>query len=223
MRKLIFPVLLVLFYFQCNAQNLDLVVLQSGDSVACKIDSVSESRIYLHIKTTDSKKWVYTYQEKENISSFEYDCINPDNFIFKDGTSVIKYQLPEKPLKYPGKTQLGNASKDELLAYLISAKKTKKTGRKLALIGAGTYLAGGALILADKEGDAYLGALVVLTGAGLAGVGVLILITGSSQIKKINKELNTRVNGLAIEFSPCSFYNYQAQNYQPGLSLRIKF
>lgn len=149
---------------------------------------------------------------------------DPSEFVFKKGNSIIMERgQPDYLNKYPGKLSLEKASLDELNFYHTKAKRTKKTGAIITILGSGTILTGMALISTNKEAIGYAGFGMTIIGLGITVVGLPVLITGSSRVKSINKIKNSNYSGVTMELEPCSFYNLQAQNYQPGVTLRIKF
>jgi len=102
--------------------------------------------------------------------------------------------------------------------------KTKKTGAIISLTGASTVILGIALISTNREAAGYMGLGIGVTGIGITLVGLPILATGSSRIKKVSKAFNARYNNIGqVHLVPCSIYNYQTRNIQPGIALRINF
>ena len=91
MTRIILPGLFILAAViicpRIHAQELDLIVM-NGDSIACKIDSISDSKIYFEMKTKG--QWIHTNTSLENISLYEEDVINKKDYIFNAGTSKIK-------------------------------------------------------------------------------------------------------------------------------------
>lgn len=89
MKRILIVVSVIFVYHLSFSQNLDLIVKIRGDSIACKIDSITESQIYFQLKTHGSKKWVQTLDDLDNISNFEYNVINEKMYLFKSGTTII--------------------------------------------------------------------------------------------------------------------------------------
>lgn len=233
MKKFLMAGLLFVMMVNSYSQDLDLVVTAKGDSIACKIDSITESAIYLQIKTSGNVNWIHTIYNKKDIHLFKYGNINPSKYAFKDGTSIIAGPVqPVYPKKFPNKVTLKNAPNEDLDVYLAKAKKTKKIGKIMSIIGPLAVAAGGLVIatsinynpfsedLGTDSGFEY-GTVLFLTGIGTTIIGVAILITGSSRVKTIN-EIKTS-KGMTMEFIPGGYYNYQANSYQPGITFRIKF
>ena len=72
-----------------SSNNLDLVITSSGDSIACLIDSITSSHIY--IKWKNSYKWEQTYLLKTEDVEYQYNVINQERVVYKSGTPYIKY------------------------------------------------------------------------------------------------------------------------------------
>lgn len=84
--------LLSLFFLTISgksySQNYDLIVTTEGDSIACFIDSITDSLIYIQLKFNE--KWVHTWMKKSEISDYQMDVIDKKLFYFKEGTSTIE-------------------------------------------------------------------------------------------------------------------------------------
>ncbi|MEN8118140.1 MAG: hypothetical protein ABFS16_14240 [Bacteroidota bacterium] len=88
MKKIILVPFMVFFCFFSFSQNLDLIVTDKGDSIACKIDSITDSNIYFQV--IYDKKWIQTMQKPEEIVKYEYGVIDEYLYVFDYGTSVIR-------------------------------------------------------------------------------------------------------------------------------------
>ena len=75
----------------CYSQNLDLIVTTKGDSIACRIDSITESHLYFEMNTQN--KWVHTNIENEKVAEYKQNAIDKKLYNFKSGTSIIN--IPE--------------------------------------------------------------------------------------------------------------------------------
>lgn len=219
---------LFLIWLSSYSQNLDLVVTAKGDSIACEIDSISESAIYFKHKIHGSNKWMPTFYETENIVSYKYNCIDPSKFLFKKGTSIIISDIKqnkEYPKEFPDRAALEKASTDELDYYLKKARKTKKIGAIMSI--AGPIAFGSGILLASSAWsggtEAAWGAAIILgmVGTGSTIIGLPVFFTGTSRIKRINEIKKSK--GMTVEFIPGGYYNHQAFSYQPGVTLRIRF
>ena len=120
------------------------------------------------------------------------------------------------------KQNLEKASTEDLNFYLEKAQKLKKAGSIVSFVGSTTILMG-LVIGGHSESTAYLGFFMSMAGASIIVTGVLIRATGSKRIKIINHIKNTAFNDIKMDLAPSCNYNYTTQNYQPGITLRIRF
>ena len=88
MKKTISILILIFVLFNSYSQNLDLIVTTGGDSIACRIDSITAINIYFEMKHNNN--WVHTQIEKSEITEYKYKAIDKKLVIFKPGTSYIK-------------------------------------------------------------------------------------------------------------------------------------
>lgn len=91
------------------AQNLDLIVTTKGDSIACHIDSISDTDIFYEMKSHG--KWIHTHLNKEHIAEFSRDAIDLKAYIYEQGTSIIKSSKP---------ASLGEIPKNSVYAGILS-------------------------------------------------------------------------------------------------------
>jgi len=88
--------LLFLFLFACGfSQDLDLIVTTKGDSIACRIDSITGMHIHYQMISHDS--WIHTKIPKSNVSEYKQDVIDKRLYNFKSGTSIITSIKPTLP------------------------------------------------------------------------------------------------------------------------------
>lgn len=98
------------------AQDYDLIVTSKGDSIACHIDSITESDIFFRMKVRGS--WTPTNINLDMASFYERDVIEKKQYHFEPGSSIIKsaynWKLPRNSV-YAGigslnyaRTFLGN-------------------------------------------------------------------------------------------------------------------
>jgi len=85
--KYFFTLFFVILTTAITAQIRDLIITHSGDSLLCKIDSVSEVEIYF--KAEYDYKPVHTLMKKKEISNYIRNAVNKNNYILKSGTSFI--------------------------------------------------------------------------------------------------------------------------------------
>lgn len=69
------------------SQNYDLIVKTNGDSIACRIDSITDSLI--HFMMMNRRSWINTNIDKEFVTEYQYNIIDWKNYEYKPGTSYI--------------------------------------------------------------------------------------------------------------------------------------
>ena len=121
------------------------------------------------------------------------------------------------------KENLEKVSSEDLNLYYGKAKKMKKTGNIITLTGSCTAVTGIVLIALNSESTAYFGLYMLMAGIGTTVIGIPILITGSTRVKNIEAIKYAHNDGVKIDLAPSGIYNYASQNYQPGITLRIRF
>jgi hypothetical protein len=97
-QKNFFSVLTVLFLFLCAitySQDYDLLVSTKGDSIACHIDSITDTHIYFEMKSQNN--WAQTYIGLADVREYKRDAIFRKDFVFKTGTSIIESMKPDLP------------------------------------------------------------------------------------------------------------------------------
>jgi hypothetical protein len=87
MRKFLIFIILITSVSYVYSQNYDLVVTNNGDSIACYIDSITETHIYFRMKNRE--RWVNTYLENTKIKSFEHNVIDKKAYNFESGSTKI--------------------------------------------------------------------------------------------------------------------------------------
>lgn len=95
MKQTFLLVLLFIFSYNIFSKDYDLIVFLNGDSVACHIDSITDTHVYYMIK--NRYQWVHTFIELSRISSYEFDAISKKNSYFKPGTSQLTEPDPNTP------------------------------------------------------------------------------------------------------------------------------
>jgi len=88
MKQFIFILIFIALCVNSYSQNFDLIVNANGDSVACRIDSITDSHIYFEMKFKN--KWIHTHLNKSKIAIYQLNAINKKSTHFKPGTSYIK-------------------------------------------------------------------------------------------------------------------------------------
>jgi len=104
--KKIFPGLFLIFTFLSSySKDYDLIVFTNGDSVACRIDSVTNSDIYYTMR--NRSYWVQTHIEISRISSYKYNAVKKNTVYFKPGTSLIIPYNEKPPVGFSVKGGIG--------------------------------------------------------------------------------------------------------------------
>ena len=88
MKKITFFLTFTFLCVYSYSQNLDLIVYTKGDSLACHIDSITDSHIYFKMRF--NHEWIHIYESLNYIVNYQYDVINKKTTKFKPGTSYIK-------------------------------------------------------------------------------------------------------------------------------------
>ena len=221
MNRIIFTGIFFLVAVFSYSQNLDLVVTASGDSIACRIDSISDNVVYYQMKSPHNQKWIHTMYNEQNFALIKYDCINPSDYIFKNGSTIIVGNAKSYQKKYPGKKHLQSAPQDELNFYLAKAKKVKKTGGVITLVGGGFILTGIGFISTNNEANGYLGLGLGFLGSCIYVVGLPVFLPGNARVNTISKIKNS--NGMAIDFYPYMNYDSFVKQNHVGLTLNVRF
>lgn len=87
MRITLYFVLLLSILSSTYAQEYDLIVTTRGDSIACKIDSITDVIIYFKMKS--NYNWINTNIKKNEVIEFKHNTIDMNMFEYKPGTSYI--------------------------------------------------------------------------------------------------------------------------------------
>ena len=88
MKATINLVVILFFTIYSYSQNLDLVVSTQGDSIVCKIDSITDSHIYFERIGNNGG-----YQQNlplELLKSYSYNSITKKHYSFKNGIATLK-------------------------------------------------------------------------------------------------------------------------------------
>jgi len=100
-------VVFLLFLGACGySQDYDLIVTAKGDSIACRIDSITETHIYFEMKSQSN--WAQTHIGLTDVSEYKRDAIHKKQFVYKTGTSIIESpkQGPAASLRDIGKNSV---------------------------------------------------------------------------------------------------------------------
>jgi len=117
MKKKVLPAALMVIFIllvTCSmAQDYDLIVTTKGDSIACRIDSISETHIYFEMKSQNN--WAQTHIGLTDVSEYKRNAVIKKQYIFDPGTSIIASQKVIKPIK-----PVKNAVKTDLFSWMLN-------------------------------------------------------------------------------------------------------
>jgi len=143
------------------------------------------------------------------------------------GFLFILFSFAGYAQKTYSRQNLGQASHKDLDLYLRKAVKLKKAGLILTIAGPASFVTGtliaGYSSMGGTEGAYKFGLGMVFTGIGVTAAGIPILITGLTRVKKV-RDAKAASKGIAsMDLIPVTLYNYETQNFQSGIKLRIRF
>jgi len=138
----------------------------------------------------------------------------------------IVYTFSTQAQNVYSKRNLEQASQEELNHYLGKAWKLQKVGGIMFVSGTLGSISGlllGAHGMNNGNDDIlYLGGGIFYVSFITAVIGAPIHIINNSREKKIINIVAKRSNRVSIEMVPCGFYDNLAQNYQLGVTLRLR-
>ena len=135
--------------------------------------------------------------------------------------------LASQAQKKYSQENLERLSQEELDSCLNNAVKLQISGKTTTIVGGATLgVTAISVILIGKSME--LGVVVVgfiggIAGLGAMATGISMKITGKKRVERINTIKNTAYDGIKIDLKPCAQYNLATQNYQPAVTLRIRF
>jgi len=138
-------VLLLFLVASSYAQDLDLIVTAKGDSIACRIDSISDTHIYFEMKSQN--KWAHTHIGLTDVSEYKRNAIHIKQFVYKTGTSIIDSSKPANPVS------LYHVRKNSVYIGMLSINYARMIplGQTIGItLGAGIYNFDGWGLLAES-------------------------------------------------------------------------
>lgn len=78
------------------SQKLDLIVMSNGDSLACRIDSISDKKVYFEMRHNYS--WIHTDVNKSDCSEYSVDVIDEKLAVYRPGTSYLMTSAEQQNL-----------------------------------------------------------------------------------------------------------------------------
>jgi hypothetical protein len=212
--------ILLFFSVWSYSQNLDLVVNSQGDSIVCKIDSITDSQLYFHLV---QKRGAVQYGLHLNeMQSYSYNSISEEQYAYINGTATLynfdktgykhlKHKYSKRLYKYQT-TDKYNPGAAGFLALIPSVGHiyTNEPLRGLAFLGGmagsfGTMVVGFGL----AWGGAGIGAPLFFVGA--AGVIVFYVwnIIDAVQVTKV-KNLALRNHDISFRILPNIEFDYSS-------------
>ena len=120
-RIIIKRIILVLIFISTQihsfSQDFDLIVTITGDSIACHIDSISDS--HYHFEMLSGYNWIHTTMSKSLISNYQPNAITQDSVTFKKGTSYILKNKAKIEIYKTWVTLINSPSAEEGVLYEI--------------------------------------------------------------------------------------------------------
>ena len=85
------PVFLSVFFLLLvtsgYSQSLDLIVTSKADSIACHIDSISDTHIFYRMKSHSA--WINTQIPLSEVLEYKENTISKRDYVYKPGTTII--------------------------------------------------------------------------------------------------------------------------------------
>jgi hypothetical protein len=224
--------IVLIIQIRTYSQNLDLVVISSGDSIACKIDSVATSVIYFQMRG-HQKKWIQTFDLIDSIKAYKYNCIVEGDYSYKPNSSIIngkpihsikylksKYSIKDYSYQKTDKYSPGLAGVLGLLPSL-GHMYAGNPGRGLLFLGGmgasfGAFVGGYALAWSGATG---ISAPLLIGGAAGLVVCYFWSIIDAVQVAKV-KNLVIRDKNISVNIIPQIKNQYNPIN---SLSVSVSF
>ena len=201
--ELLSSALTLLFLFTgafVYSQDYDLIVTTKGDSIACRIDSITDTHIFFEMKSQNS--WAQTYMGLSDVSDYKRDAIFKKEFVYKTGTSIIESTKPEVPasirdiqknsvylgmfsINYARMFPAGDRVGITFGAGLYHLDATGIVGESTVLVGGvkhffesgimGVYFFGSSIAQDEEDDDPIMGGASIRLGYRYQGPGGLLL------------------------------------------------
>jgi len=138
------------------SQDYDLIVSTKGDSIACRIDSITKTLIYFEMKSQNN--WAQTHIALTDVLEYKRNAIHRNQFIYKTGTSIIESPKPASP------GSIRDIQKNSVYVGILSFSYA----RMIPSEHVGINLAGGLNFVPALFGDGimFMGEISLLTGGG---------------------------------------------------------
>jgi len=87
MKKHLFLIVFLISTVEAYSQDYDLIVTNEGDSIACRIDSITDAYIYFEMKSNNV--WTHTHMDMDKVSKFKRLELDRKKIRLKPGTSIL--------------------------------------------------------------------------------------------------------------------------------------
>ena len=137
MRKTFYFILLLSVFSKTYAQQYDLIVTTKGDSIACKIDSITDAAVYFEMKNNNN--WVNTNIKRDEVMEYKHNAIDMKMFVFKPGSSYILSPWQE-PISF------WNIQRNSVYVGIFSANYSRmipRDGVAYTIAGGVSFIVGG--------------------------------------------------------------------------------
>jgi len=91
----VFSIVFLLLVAIGYSQNYDLIVTAKGDSVMCRIDSITDTHIYYEMKSHST--WIHTHISRSEVLEYKQDIIDKTKYLYEPGSSIIVSSKPVVP------------------------------------------------------------------------------------------------------------------------------
>jgi len=155
-RVSVLSILILLLLNSAYGQNLDLIVTEKGDSIACRIDSIDDRQIFYEMKFQG--KWIHTHIQRSAVSEYKRNAILEKEYTYKSGTSII-----ESPRQDFG--SMHDIQKNSLYIGVLSINY----GRLFPFDRMGVTVSGGLSFVTSLDGGGigFMLESTLLTGGGV--------------------------------------------------------
>ncbi len=109
MKKNLFLIVFLIGIGNAFSQDYDLIITTEGDSIACHIDSITDTHIYFEMKA--NYYWTHTRMDINKVSEFKESVLDKNAIDFKPGTSIL---LPSDQVP-PGPASMREIPKNSLI------------------------------------------------------------------------------------------------------------
>lgn len=219
-RRSALTVLLLLLAVYSYAQRQDLIVTLEGDSIACRIDSITNSQIFFSRIIQDD--WTQTYLDREEVADYRKTVITSKGTRSETGAQWYSDSC--------GLIDIDNCSPEEFNCMWKTATETVNKGIRRTVLGV-AGLTASFLLLRGAMGMEFGGpGIAVLTiGSGIAGLigifsGPANLSMGSKQKSQLKTSPHYKSMNLGhLDIAPAIHKNQFNNSYAFGLTATLAF